>query len=120
LYIDKLWPIIDLFNQRFFLGIARNEHHLAVYPPGTHYEKHVDTFKNSDSRVVSTVLYLNRNWKAADGGELVLYPERGNAVTIEPTAGRLVLFESILPHEVLLSHSNRYSITGWFRRREGF
>jgi SM-20-related protein len=120
LYIDRLWPIIELFNQRFFLGIVANEHHMAHYPRGAHYEKHVDTFRNSDARVVSTVLYLNHDWKAADGGELVIYPENGNTVKIEPLLGRLVLFESTLPHEVLLSNSDRYSITGWFKRRTAF
>lgn len=120
MYIEKLWPIIELFNQRFFLGIVANEHHMAYYPPGTHYEKHVDTFRNTDARVVSTVFYLNTDWKKGDGGELVIYPETGEPQTIEPIAGRLVLFESVLPHEVLTSHSHRYSITGWFKRRTAF
>lgn len=119
-YMNKLQPIIDLFNKRFFLGINSNEHHMAYYPPGTHYEKHVDTFRNSDARVVSTVLYLNSDWKPGDGGELIIYPETGEPQKIEPFAGRLVLFESILPHEVLTSHSHRYSITGWFKRNTPF
>jgi SM-20-related protein len=80
----------------------------------------VDTFKNSDDRVVSTVLYLNYNWQPPHGGELCLYPPNENVQKIEPLAGRLVLFESVLPHEVLVCHAPRYSITGWFKRNSVF
>lgn len=129
IYFSRLQPVIELFNRRFYLGISKNEHHLAYYPAGTHYEKHVDTFKNTDARVVSSVLYLNTHWKADDGGELGIYPptlsdpgplrtgpEKKDAIKIEPFAGRLVLFESTLPHEVLPNKMPRYSITGWFKR----
>lgn len=115
-YFGRLQAIISAFNRRFYLGVQSHEHHLAWYPPGTRYTRHVDTFKNTDARVVSTVLYLNQNWRPADGGELCIYPREREPVVIEPVAGRLALFESTLEHEVLESRAPRYSITGWFKR----
>ena len=120
IYLDKLDEIKERFNRSFYLGIAKSEHHIAYYPKGTRYEKHVDTFKNSQDRVVSTVLYLNPGWQPGHGGELCLYPPRGPVQKIEPRAGKLVLFESVLPHEVLVCEAPRYSITGWFKRNSVF
>ena len=100
IYFDKLGSLSEALNRNFFLGISQSEHHIAFYPAETHYEKHVDTFKNTDARVVSTVLYLNTGWQAKDGGELCLYPVNGPVQKIEPIAGRLALFESTLQHEV--------------------
>lgn len=119
-YFSKLEPVMASFNRRFFLGIASAEHHLAYYPAGTHYERHVDTFRQTDTRVVSTVLYLNKGWKPGHGGELCIYPQEQPARRIDPIAGRLALFESTLPHEVLACQAPRYSITGWFRRNAAF
>lgn len=105
-------------NRRLFLGLFDYESHLAYYPVGTFYKKHVDAFKGSSNRVLSTVLYLNPSWAAGDGGELVLYDEAGNN-TIEricPEAGRLVVFLSErFPHEVLPAKRKRYSVAGWYR-----
>ncbi|HXB40046.1 MAG TPA: 2OG-Fe(II) oxygenase [Bacteroidia bacterium] len=120
IYLNKLSPVIEVFNKTFFLNISKSEHHIAFYPTGTHYAKHVDTFKNSDARLVSSVLYLNKDWTAEHGGELCIYSENGTSQKIEPKSGRLVLFESILSHEVLECHAPRYSITGWFKRNSLF
>lgn len=115
-YLSRLAEVIKAFNERFFFNIRQSEHHVTHYPPGARYERHVDVFKNDNKRIVSSVLYLNENWKEENGGEIVLYPENKNPVKIEPLAGRLVLFESTLPHEVLINHKDRYSITGWFKQ----
>ncbi len=130
IYLNPLWEIVEEFNKRFFLGIRKSEHHLAWYPPGTRYQKHVDVFKSNDARVVSTVLYLNSSWQPSDGGELCIYPptisqpllgragpEKAAPLKVEPVGGRLVLFESTLEHEVLESNASRYSVTGWFKRK---
>jgi SM-20-related protein len=60
---------------------------------------------------------LNKNWKPENGGELKLYLENGEELTIEPRAGTLVVFESHMEHEVLMSHADRYSITGWLKNK---
>ncbi|HEX5339435.1 MAG TPA: 2OG-Fe(II) oxygenase [Gammaproteobacteria bacterium] len=103
-----------------YLGLHEFEGHFAVYPPATGYAQHLDRFRDSDARVVSLVLYLNQDWQPADGGELRLYPgaEVRNAITVTPTGGTLVGFLSAeLPHEVLPSRCERFSLSGWFRRR---
>jgi SM-20-related protein len=64
------------------------------------------------------VTYLNQDWRASDGGELVLYQDEAdkNGLRILPEAGTVVLFLSDeFPHEVLPAKVDRYSIAGWFR-----
>ena len=68
--------------------------------------------------MLSTVLYLNRSWRAQDGGELLLYPEAGEQplLRLTPALGTLAVFLSeAFPHEVLPAGRDRYSIAGWFR-----
>lgn len=105
-------------NQRLFMGLFDYESHLAFYPVGTFYKKHLDAFKGRSNRVLSTVLYLNTQWDCDAGGELVLYTRADDAVLqrVVPLAGRLVVFLSEdFPHEVLPATRERYSIAGWFR-----
>jgi hypothetical protein len=40
------------------------------------------------------------------------------ALLVSPTAGRLLLFDSRIPHEVLPAHRHRYSITCWFYKQQ--
>ncbi|MCP5146124.1 MAG: 2OG-Fe(II) oxygenase [Gammaproteobacteria bacterium] len=107
-------------NQRLFLGLFSYESHFAHYAPGTCYQRHMDAFAGDANRILSTVLYLNAQWGAEDGGELVIYPARDATqpvARITPAAGTLVVFLSErFPHEVLSSHKDRYSIAGWYRR----
>ena len=105
-------------NQQLFLGLFDYECHYAVYEPGNFYKKHLDALKGQSNRVLSTVLYLNDDWSAADGGELILYAEDGitKLQTVLPAKGTLVIFLSEqFPHEVLAAKKIRYSIAGWFR-----
>lgn len=116
-FFKKIDELILHLNRNFYLGINDLEFHLAHYPAGAFYKKHKDAFKSDDARKISVILYLNRNWKKENGGELKLYlgdPEK----TIEPIAGRLVVFESHLEHEVLESKTDRYSITGWLKSKK--
>jgi SM-20-related protein len=104
-------------NRRFFMGIHDFEMHAAVYPPGSFYRKHLDNRHASNRRIVTFILYLNRNWQAGDGGELVLYADREQHI-IEPVFGRLVSFVSTdFYHEVLPANRERISVTGWFCRK---
>lgn len=84
------------------------------------------------SRVVSLVVFLNRSWGEADGGRLAIWPPMDDdtgrrpdlgaldtvpaAAEIAPEGGGLVLMMSErIPHEVRLSHADRYAIAGWYR-----
>ncbi|MDT8439802.1 MAG: 2OG-Fe(II) oxygenase [Wenzhouxiangellaceae bacterium] len=105
-------------NQRLFLALFQFEAHLALYPPGAGYERHVDSFRGHANRLVSLVLYLNPEWQPGDGGELVLHlpgPPPAQR-TIEPRAGTLVLMMSEeIEHEVLPARRDRASVAGWYR-----
>lgn len=108
-------------NEKLFLNAHHLESHLAVYPRGSIYQKHLDQFSNGkQARLMSFVLYLNHDWTPADGGALRLYLDEvtGEYIDVSPVAGRLVLFKSSqFWHEVLPASRQRLSLTGWFRAR---
>jgi len=105
-------------NQTLFLGLEEFECHFALYPPGAFYKTHLDRFRDDDSRCVTAVVYLNTDWQDDDGGALRMHFPNGSHLDIPPLAGSLVVFLSgSFPHEVLITHADRLSLTGWFRRR---
>lgn len=116
---------LDVFLQKLrpqlLLGLSEFEFHYAFYPPKTHYEKHIDVFKKNSSRQISFVLYLNKNWAAGDGGELVLFDETDSlreTQRISPQFGHLVLFLSdTIYHQVNFTNRERFSVTGWLKNR---
>ena len=122
LFFNKINDLKDYLNRTCFLGINQKEFHYAIYPEGTFYKRHLDTFQNDDRRKLSFVCYLNEeNWKPENGGELVLYLDENNPENdkvIYPLPGRVVIFESqILEHEVKPVNTPRLSITGWLKTR---
>jgi SM-20-related protein len=117
-YLKTLDSLKEALNQAFFLGLNAFESHMAVYPPGSFYKKHVDQFEKSRERQISCVYYLNDHWCASDGGALVLYEPKDNVLAqIYPHANRFACFRSDMPHEVQLTHAQRLSIAGWFKIR---
>lgn len=121
LLADEIETLRRALNAAGYLGLHEFEGQFAVYPPGGGYARHWDRFHDSDARVVSLVLYLNQVWQPGDGGELRLYPdsEQHDAVTVMPAGGTLVGFLSAqVLHEVLPAQRERFSLSGWFRRRE--
>ena len=107
----------NYLNRSLYLGLTYYEAHFARYEEGDFYEKHLDAFKGSTNRVVTTVLYLNEEWREENGGELVIYDEDDKEIEkVVPNAGTLVVFLSDkFPHEVLPAKKKRHSIAGWFR-----
>ncbi len=117
-YLQWIEQLRLCLNRELFLGLFDYECHYAHYPQGAFYKKHLDSFRGSSNRRLTSILYLNPNWQAQDGGELVMYPSEGEAVleTVQPTFGKMVFFLSEeFPHEVLPAGRSRYSLTGWFR-----
>lgn len=117
--LEGLWCLLqetkEVLNRYCFLSLSDQEFHLAHYPPGGHYTRHVDQFEGRDNRLISLVVYLNENWDEVKGGQLELEDASGSIQRIEPIARRAVLFNSReVPHAVLESYSDRYSLTGWF------
>lgn len=108
-------------NRFCYLGLTGGEFHLAYYPEGSYYKRHVDQFREKGSRIITLLIYLNENWKKGNGGELRVFDENESATLIQPLARRCVLFKSDkVPHEVLETKVGRYSLTGWFLRESGF
>ncbi len=122
-FFSKTNDLVAYLNRTCFLGIIQKEFHYAVYPKGTFYRRHLDTFQNDSRRKLSLVCYLNDDsWEASNGGELILYlpTEKGEEqLKILPQAGKMVIFESqVLEHEVKpVLASERLSITGWLKTR---
>lgn len=106
-------------NKSFFFGIKEFECHLAYYPQGTFYHKHLDRFEKDSSRKVSFVFYLNENWDASDGGEIVIYDKSGVELnSFAPLPGAFLCFLSDeFPHEVKSSRKERRSLTGWMHNK---
>lgn len=121
-FFDKITDFVDYLNRTCFMGIADQEFHYAVYPKGTFYKRHLDTFQNDNRRKLSMVCYLNHeDWLPEYGGELTLYQAQNGvetALDIYPVQGRMVIFESqVLEHEVKPVQQERLSITGWLKSR---
>jgi len=116
-FLDFTNGLKDYLNRELYLGLSYYESHFSIYDEGDFYETHLDAFKNSKNRVVTTVYYLNDEWKESDGGELVVYDKENKFLAkVMPKANTLVVFMSEkFPHEVLPAKRKRYSIAGWFR-----
>ncbi|ESU29041.1 2OG-Fe(II) oxygenase [Flavobacterium limnosediminis JC2902] len=121
-YFDRINDFVNYLNRTCFLGIQDKEFHYALYPEGTFYKRHLDTFQNDSRRKLSMVCYLNEeHWQMDFGGELTIYQNEGDQETelnIVPVQGRMVIFESqVLEHEVKPVRQPRLSITGWLKTR---
>ena len=119
LHENNFFDLMDRFvlylNSTCYTGITGYEFHYALYEKGSFYTKHLDQFKNNQSRAYSMIMYLNADWKVEDGGELcVFHQDRTQMIT--PVNGKCVFFKSSeLEHEVLVTQEARLSITGWLK-----
>ena len=101
-----------------FLSLSDSEFHIAKYPVGSHYNRHLDQFSDRSNRMITVLIYLNENWKEGNGGELKMYSREGEQL-VEPLARRLLLFKSdVIEHEVLTTSVPRYSLTGWLLHKQ--
>ncbi|MCF8192923.1 MAG: 2OG-Fe(II) oxygenase [Candidatus Methylopumilus sp.] len=130
-YFKKMEGLRCQLNQQLYLGLHSLECHLALYPIGSAYPKHLDRFQLHDDshlaqRQISCILYLNQDWLAEDGGYLRLHLNDDGVtrlniahLDIAPIAGRLIVFLSdSFYHEVLPTHRARMSLTAWFLNRQ--
>lgn len=119
-YLKMLDVLKSKFNEKYFMGLKTYECHFSKYSIGSYYKEHMDVKAGSSTRRISTVLYLNPDWKNSDGGTLRLFnPEKPKDILqgILPTLGRFVVFLSDeIPHEVTEAHRERRSLTGWFHK----
>ncbi len=116
--LQNFWELLDeiiqMFNRYCYLSLSGYEFHLAHYPSGGHYDKHLDQFENRNNRMISVVIYLNEGWQPGDGGELEIFEKDGSSFLVQPLAMRCVMFKSSeVPHAVLQANKSRFSLTGW-------
>jgi len=105
--------LIESLRRHCFMSLSGSEFHIAKYPAGSHYDRHLDQFNERSNRQITVLIYLNQNWKKGDGGELKIYKD-DKEILVEPIAKRLLLFKSdVVEHEVLTTKVPRYSLTGW-------
>ena len=115
-FFDLIDSFVLYLNNSCYTGITGYEFHYALYETGSFYKKHLDQFRNNESRQYSMIIYLNENWIEGDGGQLSISHE-GQDYKIDPTNGKSVFFKSSeLEHEVLVTNKPRMSITGWLKR----
>ena len=115
-FFDMMDAFVDHLNSSCYTGITGYEFHYTLYEVDSFYKKHIDRFRNNDSRQFSMIFYLNPDWADGDGGELCVYNDDLPQM-ISPINGRVVFFKSNeLPHEVLVTNKPRLSITGWLKK----
>lgn len=123
-YFRQMELLRLMLNMQLLMNVQSLEAHVAAYPVGSVYQKHLDQFNNGatphlEQRQLSASLYLNPNWQAHHGGALMLHLAENTHIDILPKSGRIVLFLSAkFWHEVLPATRERLSLTGWFRTRE--
>ena len=108
----RVWEEMDAYAKEYeitFSGIEPAS--LNRYAIGQEYRQHID-FNADNLRVISAVLYLN---DIAEGGETRF---TCFDFTVEPKAGRLVLFPSnfVYRHAALAPRSGtKYAVAYWAR-----
>lgn len=116
-FFDQIDTLKQMLGRYCYLSLSGQEFHLAKYPAGSHYERHLDQFNNRSNRLITVLLYLNEGWEESHGGQLVAYREN-EVISIEPKAKRLLVFRSdTIEHEVLRTSVPRYSLSGWLLRQ---
>ena len=114
-FFNVMDAFVEELNSSCYTRIIGYEFHYTIYETGSFYKKHIDQFRNSESRQFSMIFYLNPDWVEGDGGELCVYHDTLQQ-KISPINGRVVFFKSNeLPHEVLVTNKPRLSITGWLK-----
>ena len=116
--LNDFWVLLaetkSTLNRYCYLSLSGDEFHLAHYPSGGFYARHLDQFDGRNNRMISMIIYLNENWQPGDGGQLEILDKNRELQLVDPIAKRCVLFKSDkVPHAVLKSFKDRYSLTGW-------
>lgn len=98
-------------------GAGRSKIMATCYPAGgSRYVAHYDN-PNENGRKLTTILYLNEQWRAPHGGSLRIKTQ-GKQVDVAPLFNRLLCFWSDrrCPHEVMPTAKghDRFAITIWY------
>src|SRR5690625_4400924 len=65
--LDVIFDVFDevksVINRLLFLSLSDYEFHLAHYPKGSYYKKHLDQFKARNNRTTSMIVAPNKTWQ---------------------------------------------------------
>lgn len=112
-FFKLMGKLTEKLKRHCYISLSGSEFHIAKYPEGSYYKRHLDQFQERSNRQITVLIYLNEHWKTGHGGELKIYRTDGE-IMVEPIAKRLLLFKSdTIEHEVLPTLVPRYSLTGW-------
>ena len=112
-YLGNVQGLVDAVNSVTGLGLVREKAMLAAYSEGGRYVAHQDASPLIPGRVLTCILYANAGWEESHGGELRLC---GPDITVQPTAGTVLLFDARMEHEVLPTTApSRTALTIWLR-----
>jgi SM-20-related protein len=119
----RLLAILPEIQDHFGINLDRWEIELYVhaYNDGTHFGRHSDAYGGGNwRRRISCVFYPIRQPRGFEGGDLVVYDDRGRAFSVEPEHNSAVFFPSHLIHEVLpvtccskAFEDSRFAINVW-------
>ena len=93
-FFDLVDAFVSHLNNTCYTGITGYEFHYALYETGSFYKKHMDQFRNNDSRKYSMIMYLNEGWQDGDGGELNIHHEDW-VQNISPVNGKSVFLKAM-------------------------
>ncbi|CAJ1395020.1 unnamed protein product [Effrenium voratum] len=88
------------------------------------YLRHLDNVRQQGhcGRILTTILYLNDDWREADGGAIRLFeasPPLQVRAELLPEGNRLLCFwADEVPHEVLPPKRDRFACTFWYLDRD--
>ena len=120
IYWQQINQLRQLLNRELFLNLQEFEAHLAVYPAGSFYKRHLDQHRHTQRRQIACILYLNIDWQPTDEGQLRIYPQANDwdrYIDVKPQGGTFVCFRcDTIFHEVRPSRCERASLTGWLCR----
>lgn len=117
-YLNLLNDLQQAMNRKFYLGLIEYEEHIALYPAGAHYSKHLSRFQGDDIRTVTTILHLNDDRPQRDGGLLILgkSDDEKDCEDLLLIAVQFVTFPSSQSkHEVMPAPKGRLRSAGWFK-----
>jgi predicted 2-oxoglutarate/Fe(II)-dependent dioxygenase YbiX len=111
--------------------VEPREFGFACYSDGSYFKTHVDTLERVESiRILSCIYYFAETPRRFSGGELRIHgfpdPFRGSPrpiVDVQPETDKLVIFPSLLDHEVLpvqvpskAWRDGRFTVNCWIHR----
>lgn len=91
-----------IFSTKKYL-FSQPSFNLSLYNKDCFIKNHKDGEDNDDKRVCVLLLYLNKDWKKGDGGELIITDLSGNKLEITPEFGNFAILDftnANLEHEV--------------------